>query len=193
MPERVRMVSRSRTIYLSGFSGCGKSTIGPLLAARLKAPFVDTDEMIERQTGCSIQEMFAKKGERHFRRVEAEVIKLLDRRRGQRRVIALGGGALINKRTRQLVATGGMTVFLSCSVRELYRRLKDKKGRPLLNVGARHGIVGRDAKLRRIQRLLHERLPVYRLADVCISTTDRSPRRTVEELLRVIAGLNDYH
>ena len=81
------------TVFLCGFMGCGKSTIGKLAAKKLGCGFFDTDELIVEHENMSIPEIFAKKGEEYFRRVEADIVKSVC---GKTAVIACGGGAMLN-------------------------------------------------------------------------------------------------
>ena len=159
-------------LFLIGFSGSGKSTIGPLLAKKLKVRFIETDSLMEKQTRITISELFAKKGERYFRRLESEIIRKLVSTRGHC-VIALGGGVFANPANRKLISNAGTTIYLSCSVREIYRRLKNKTDRPLLK-GTR------TEKLNQIKSLLDRRLVSYQLADIRISTSDWTPVQTTK-------------
>lgn len=165
-------------IFLIGFSGSGKSTVGPILAKRLKARFIDSDAEIERQTKQTIATLFANKGERHFRTLESKLISKLTKIK-EPIVVALGGGAFLNPKNRQKISASGRTAFLSCSVTELYRRLKDQSDRPLLGQS-------RAQKLERIKSLLGRRLRSYQLADMTISTTQRTPNETANWLAKKI-------
>lgn len=167
-----------RRIYLIGFSGSGKSTVGPILAKKLKARFVDTDSLIEKEAKRTIAEIFSKSGESLFRRLEARTIKRLLSVRG-RWVISLGGGAFASPANRKVLAGSGPVIFLSCSAAELYRRIKDKTDRPLVG-----GL--RSEKLARIKSLLDRRLKSYQLADLRVSTTKRRPAETVRAIVKIL-------
>ena len=158
-------------VYLVGFMGCGKSTVGKILAKELRMKFYDSDRLIERAAGKSVARFFSEKGERSFRRLERGVISRLSREKGA--VVALGGGALLDPRNRRLAAKGRL-VLLSCSREELWRRLKPRLGvRPLLSGG-------RPA----FDELLRRRRGLYEGADIVVSTTRRGPRAAA----RLIAG-----
>lgn len=175
----------NRHIVLIGFSGSGKSTIGPLLAAKLKRTFIDIDQRIERQTGSTIEDIFKRGGEKAFRRYEAKTVTEVVGK-GRASVISLGGGAFESSDIRKIVRERGLVIYLSCSRREIYRRLKDKQDRPLLDVTPLHGQTVREARLAVIGSLLKKRLANYRTADLVISTTGKSPALIVRQLCRQI-------
>lgn len=162
-------------IFLVGFSGSGKSTVGPILARSLQVEFVDSDSLIEECFGKPITAIFAEEGEPVFRRTESEVINELVTGSDQQRVVALGGGALEKRDNRQQVLGHGLVIYLSCSGRELYRRLKTHTDRPLLQPQSRSVEGSRPVILRQITTLLNSRKKHYAMADMKISVTNRSP------------------
>ncbi len=174
-------MARSTIVFLIGFSGCGKSTIGPQLARRLKAGFYDTDAMIEQRMARKITEIFRDDGEATFRALESETIRQLVSR-SQRKVIALGGGAFSHRTNRALIKKSGMVVYLSCPVRELYRRLRHLSDRPLLDSRPAAGETMRQAKLRRIANLLENRKDAYRQAHIRVSTADKTVAECVAQV-----------
>ncbi len=180
------------TVFLTGFSGCGKTTIGRELARLLGVVFVDTDELIRNHTGRSIADIFENDGESVFRRMERGVVDELSRNR-QPRVIALGGGALLDRRTRERVRSHGRLVYLSCSLKELCRRLKGTSDRPLLRVHSAVGLTSHDGRVKRVRELLNERLPYYKKADLTLSTTARQPERAARELWAMLRKQRDRH
>ncbi len=179
----------SGNVYLVGFSGSGKSTVGSKLARLLKVAFYDTDSIIESRCGVTIDELFRERGERVFRGMEQEVIRELAERRGSI-VVALGGGALQRRDNRRLVKRTGMVIYLSCSVAEIYRRMKDKQDRPLLRVAPVGGPSRRQATIERIRNMLDKRLAHYMTADRRLSTSARSVRETVDRLYRMVVEYN---
>ena len=180
-------------VYLTGFSGAGKTTAGKLLAGRIGARFVDSDRMIEKKTGVSIPEIFRTSGERAFRKVEREVISGIVTGRTRKMVIALGGGAMQTPGVRRTVLKDGLVVYLSCSARELYRRVHRMSDRPLLNVNPRPGETVAAARHRRLGELLKARVPGYRQAHITLSTTRRSPSETAGELYHMIRRYRARH
>ena len=124
----------SPAIYLVGFMGSGKSTVGRLLASQLGWEFVDLDEEIERAGGARISGIFEKFGEPAFRAIEHRVLveQIAEVRRGNPRVISLGGGAFIQRNNRERIQDGGISIFLDCPAEELWNRVRQQgDDRPL--------------------------------------------------------------
>ena len=166
----------SPTVYLTGFMGAGKSAVGKELARLLRRPFVDLDKSIEREAGSSVASLFARRGEAEFRKLERKALLRASRRQGV--VVALGGGTLLDKRNKSLVARTGLLVHLTCSRAELVRRLgPDRASRPLLAGGALSARVG---------KLLAARRAAYAGADWSVSTTVNSPKAAAMMIARRI-------
>lgn len=138
-------------IALIGLPGSGKTTVGKQLARRLGVPFVDTDQVIEQRIGCSIPEFFAREGEDCFRDLEQQVIDQLTVQKIG--VLSTGGGAVLRSANRQHLHGRGRVVYLKSSPAELFRRLKNDKTRPLLQVAD---------PLAKLKALYAERDPLYR-------------------------------
>lgn len=118
------------TIFLCGFMGCGKSTIGQILAKKSGCGFCDTDELIVKNQGMTIPEIFSQKGEPYFRTVEAETVKSLC---GKNTVVACGGGAMQNSETAEAVKNNdGTIVYLNVPFDVCYDRIKNDKNRPIV-------------------------------------------------------------
>jgi len=116
---------RSNAVFLVGFMGAGKSSVGRALARRLNWIFEDLDDRIERREGRTVAEIFRDSGEAEFRRAERAALKqVLDEQRGGvARIVALGGGAFVHKDNAALLKARGVpTVFLNAAVEELWRR-----------------------------------------------------------------------
>lgn len=163
-------------VFLIGFSGSGKSTVGPLLARRLKTDFIDVDSEIEKKAGKTISAIFSEDGEQAFRRMEKTAIKDLLEAGVKGLVIALGGGAFENGKTRKAVQKAGLVIYLRCSQRELYRRLSGKKERPMLL--RQSGSAVRE----RIRELVSIRSSNYNKANITVSSTNRTATETVKKL-----------
>jgi shikimate kinase len=133
MQTMVLKLKRTPGIYLVGFMGCGKSTVGRALADEIGWNFVDLDEEIERQRGETISGIFERDGEAAFREIESgvlrEKIKLVDR--GRPHVIALGGGAFVSDANVKLLSNSGVTVWLDCPFETIQRRVACENHRPL--------------------------------------------------------------
>ena len=161
-----------KLIYLLGFMGSGKSTVGPLLARGLGWPFIDLDQVIEAGQGVTIREIFEQAGEPFFRQLEQAA--LTEMARTEPAVIALGGGTFVQPANVEVVReSGGIAIWLDCSVDELRHRCAGMTNRPLF----------RDPES--FAQLLEARLPYYQRADYRLSTEGQSPEEIVESILRL--------
>jgi shikimate kinase len=151
-----------RAVFLVGFMGSGKNTVGQELACRLRWQFIDLDARIETRERQPISEIFRTKGEPAFRRAETAALRdFLANSLGQGSVIALGGGAFAQEDNR-LLLRDWPTVFLNAPVEELWRRCQlDSIERPLRK------------DLQQFTRLHSERLPFYRQASLTVETGDK--------------------
>ena len=177
---------RKDRIYLTGFMGCGKSTIGPILANTIGYDFVDVDRRIEQMEGKSINEIFTEKGEKHFRELERRV--LLEVCSLPRRVISLGGGTMTVAENLEVILATGLVVYLKITPEQLFHRLRHRSDRPLLRTedGGRLG----DEDLRsRIQLLYEAREPLYSRADIVIPTDGKKLGLTVDAIVKRLTGL----
>ena len=177
----------TKNIFLIGFSGSGKSTVGRALAQKLGTKFLDTDDMIEKKLKKSVRMIFELKGEATFRTAESEVISDLVKR-SRPAVVALGGGAFQNPGNRRLLDGLGPVIYLRCSQQEIYRRAGRQADRPLLNIRRRSHETMRQARQRAIRTILAKRKKNYERADITVSTTRRSIGETVNEILRRMAS-----
>jgi len=119
-------------IILTGFMGTGKSTVGRLLAKKTGYRFVDTDTLIEQQTGKTITEIFTTQGEKAFRHLETELVKKLAKKGGQ--VIATGGGLVLNPDNVKELSRTGKIFCLTATADEILQRVKQQENtRPLLH------------------------------------------------------------
>ena len=165
----------ARSIVLVGMMGVGKSTIGRRMAARLKLPFVDADTEIEAAAGMTIPEIFERHGEPYFRDGEARVIaRLLD---GEPIVLATGGGAFMREETRNRIAAKAVSIWLKADPDVIMRRVRRRADRPLLQTADPEGTV---------TRLLTEREPIYRHADLTIASRDVPHDKIVEECIETL-------
>ena len=165
------MIPPQRNIFLTGFMGAGKSTVGRRLAQRLDYRFVDLDQLIVAREGRSIAEIFASQGEVYFRDCEAAV--LAEQAETVRTVFATGGGIVGREENRVLMQQIGTVVYLRASWSTLERRLARSSGRPLADP---------QQGWEKIRQLWHCRLPWYEEADLVIDTD----QLTVPEVVRAI-------
>ena len=160
-------------IFLVGFMGSGKSTVGALLASELNAPFVDLDDDIEAAVGRTIAEVFACNGEQRFRDLEHEALsKRADA--GGSVVIALGGGAFTFARNRDAMRGKGMSVWLDCSFETALRRVEGFEHRPL----------AKDPD--KFRALFESRRGEYAKADVRIAIDSDDPANAVRDILKAL-------
>jgi shikimate kinase len=168
----VRLALGSRLVALVGMMGSGKTSIGKRLAARLDLPFVDSDSEIEVAAGMTITEIFDRHGEPYFRDGERRVIaRLLNEGPG---VLATGGGAFMDPRTREALATAAVTVWLRADITTLIQRIARRSNRPLMRT------VDPAAQ---VERLLAMRVPIYSLADITVDSSDRPHDEVVVTLM----------
>lgn len=187
------MSSDKRHICLIGFSGSGKSTVGPILARKLKRSFVDIDSMVAKEYGSSIHSLFVIDGEPRFRELECEMIRRSVSPGSTPSIIALGGGAFEDRNNRTLLLKVSIVIWLSCSVREICRRLANCADRPLINVNPESGQTLKSARMKRIASLHARRIPSYQKAHIRVATTQRTPSQTTIEIIRRLRGMHVTH
>lgn len=151
--------NKTKCIALIGFMATGKSTIGPLLARELEYDFIDTDAMVEADLGMKVTDIFTQLGEDVFRDAEHEALKKALTM--EKIVLSTGGGIILFKRNRKLLADKAFVVSLSAQPETIYGRVKDDDTRPLLKC---------EDPLQRIRQILAERQEYYDVCDFKIST-----------------------
>jgi shikimate kinase len=166
-------VKTSRNLFLVGLMGAGKTTVGRALARRLGKAFHDSDLEIEQRTGVQVAVIFDIEGEAGFRRREAETLARLTALEGL--VLATGGGAVLDPRSRELLKSRGCVIYLHARPAELVKRLGRDRTRPLLQ--------GTDPRVR-LENLYEVRDPLYReVADIVVDTGRQSAHALVDQLL----------
>ncbi len=178
--ERNEQRPQKKLVYLAGFMGSGKSTIGPILANTLGFEYVDVDKMIEQQAGKRITEIFDEVGEQGFRSIEKRALQdVADR---DNTVIALGGGTIANEENFRLIHESGIIVYLQLSPEEILKRVRHKTDRPMLK--DEHGEVLSEAEMqKRIEELLRRRHQFYARADVVVPTDRQRVGNTIDEIV----------
>ncbi len=165
-------------VFLVGFMGCGKTTLGRLFARRLGWPFLDLDLEIERRAGKTIPDIFQQEGEATFRKLEADALRSLEPL--ERAVISTGGGAPCFHENMDWMNQHGCTVFLHLDPEALAARLAPQAAhRPLLR-----GLQGKELLLT-IQNQLEARHPFYRRAKFVLDAR-KAPEVLCEELLELL-------
>lgn len=163
---------KNKNIILVGMMGCGKSTIGKLLADAMEGfEFVDTDEQIEKTAQMTIPEIFIDYGESSFRELESGTIKRFCARENQ--VISTGGGCVESIENMDTLKESGIVFYLKATADTLFERVKHTKDRPML--------YDEDPK-KKLKMLLKRREPMYQSADFVIDTENRTQDDIVKEL-----------
>jgi len=158
--------------------GCGKTSVGRVLADRLGWDFVDLDQVIVEEAGTSIKEIFSSQGEPAFRAWETLALRRVAERESQ--VVSTGGGAVIAEENRNTMRAAGKIVNLTASVEAIAARVAGDSERPLLAA---------DASLERIARMLESRQRFYADADLRIDTTAKTVQAVADQVLDSLKGL----
>ncbi len=168
-------LKRTPAIYLVGFMGSGKTTVGRRLADALGWSFVDVDDDIEARAGMAIPQIFEQQGEPEFRRIEAESLaaRVQQAERGQPVVMALGGGAFVQEANAALIGRHGVSIWLDCPLELVKARV----------AGADHRPLARDPEA--FERLYHSRRGAYAKADFRVAVEGDDPEPAVREILNL--------
>ncbi len=164
-----------KNIVLCGFMGCGKSTVGGLLAKKMGMSFIDLDTYIEKKENKTVSQIFADSGEAYFRQLEREVSKELAEKKGL--IIATGGGTLTFEENVQALKRTGRIVLLDLPVEAIAIRLKNDTTRPLLN---------RPDKDEAMRELYNKRLPLYRSAASVVVDATLSPMQVCVQIMTIL-------
>jgi shikimate kinase len=163
-----------KNIILLGFMGTGKTVVGKKLGSELGRDFLDIDELIEKESGSSISEIFFNFGEEHFRQLEAKKAKEVSKYENM--VIATGGGIVLREENIKNLRKNGVLIALSARPEVIIARTKAEKNRPLLNT---------PYPSKTIKELLGFRAPLYAQADVMIDTSDLTINEVVAEIKKI--------
>ncbi len=168
-----------KSIILVGLMGAGKTSVGRKLAEKMEMTFIDADEKIVKAAGCSIEDIFELYGESAFRDVEERVIQRLLEERPV--ILATGGGAFMNPKTRALFAEKGVSVWLRVELDVLVKRTRRRGGRPLLK--------NREPKAV-LKKLMDKRYPVYAEADIIVDSKEEGADVTVGMITEALGALS---
>jgi shikimate kinase len=168
-------LKRTPGIYLVGFMGCGKSTVGRALADELGWSFFDIDAEIESDSGSSVGEIFDTQGEPIFRALEASALakRVKAVQSGRPQVIALGGGAVMDDKNFELILNHGVVVWLDAPFELIEKRVAAESHRPL----------ARDPQ--KLRELFEIRAPRYALADFRVEAPEEEAMATVRRILEL--------
>ncbi len=162
-----------KNVYLVGFMGTGKTSVGKELAKAKQYQFVDLDDLIELKERRRITDIFAKDGEPYFRKVEKKALKEVSREKGF--VVACGGGVVLDKDNIKLMKETGKLICLSASCEAILKRVSSQSHRPLLNVAN---------PKKQIDLLLKMRAPYYAQSDKMIDTSKFSVKQVVSKITK---------
>lgn len=171
----------SRSIFLIGFMGAGKSTIARALQRELGFPLIEMDERIVKEQGMSINDIFAQYGEDHFRDIESQLI--VDIGKEEPSIVSCGGGVVVRPQNTQNMKEIGRIVFLKSTPETIYERVKNSTDRPILNG---HMNVEYIAELMEKRRALYEAA-----ADITIQTDGKTREQICEEIIGKMRNTNE--
>lgn len=166
-------------VYLTGFMGAGKSTIGPILANTIGWDFLDLDKEIEKQENKKVKEIFNQNGEEYFRQLESRV--LISISSPGKKIISLGGGTIVNPDNLSFINNSGVLVYLKTNSEVAFKRLQHKRDRPAIAIDDEENF---DEKLKlKISELMAEREKYYIKAKICIETSSSSIGGVIDKLV----------
>lgn len=171
-----------KIVYLTGFMGAGKSTVGPILANTLGWDYFDLDKVIEKRLGKKIKIIFEENGEPFFRQVESEILKELSG--NKHAIISLGGGTIVNNNNLRIIRDTGKVIYLKASVDSIYKRVAFKRDRPNLLIEGEE--FSKEKLIQKINNLFVAREKYYNQADITINTDDVPVGVTVDRIAKII-------
>ena len=156
--------------------GSGKTTIGKSLSQRLNMQFADVDDIIEKKNGLSISMIFEQRGEKTFR--QEEEVESKNALKRSNIIIALGGGAFINKNIRDEIKKNSVSIWLDLDVEMLYKRVNLNQKRPLLKNSSKEDL----------KKIYNDRKKIYSLADFKIQCTLKNKDQIINEIVKIYAS-----
>ena len=169
---------QSNHVYLIGYRGCGKSTVGRILARKLNRPAIDSDELIEQNAAKTIREIFASESESGFRDREEAVIREIAEKAAPA-VVALGGGVILRASNRKLIGTTGRSIWLRAAPEILYERIVGDA-----TTAERRPNLSQSGGLTEIIDMLKLREPLYReMAELVVETESRTAESIADDVL----------
>lgn len=164
------------TVFLCGFMGCGKSTVGKRLAEISGRSFTDMDSFIEREAGMSIPQIFAEKGEPAFREMETEAVKKLACGGG---VVACGGGAMLKEINARIAAENGVVVYIDADFETCYERIAGDTNRPIVMNNTKEAL----------KDIYDSRVPLYEKHSSIRADGDLSPEAAARQINAALQAL----
>ncbi|MEK7670204.1 MAG: shikimate kinase [Bacteroidota bacterium] len=178
--------TKKSLIFLTGFMGSGKSTIGPILANTLGIDFIDVDKLIERKADQRIVDIFEHAGEQAFRDVERQALQEVAGKEAA--VVSLGGGTMSSEENFELVHRNGIIVYLQLSPEEIFFRVRNRTDRPMLKDASGNLLKGPELE-NKIRELLSAREQFYSRADIIIPADKKKLGATVDEIVTKLRKL----
>jgi shikimate kinase len=163
-------------VFLIGFMGVGKTTVGKIVANKLNYKFIDTDSEIESKSKMKISEIFVRLGENHFRKLETNLLNDIIKSENNI-IISTGGGMPIFNNNIKLLKENGISIWLKADDKKILSNLQHDKTRPLLNKNKKEEI---------IKEMLKQRSKMYSMADYTISVDEKNIQQVVNDILGVL-------
>ena len=162
----------NNTLVLTGMMGSGKTSIGKEASTLLGLKFYDTDLEIEKTLNMKIKDIFKLKGQNYFRQVEEKIC--IDLINGERKIVALGGGAFLNSKIRAIVLKKSFSIWINTNLKTIVKRIKLSKNiRPMIDY---------DDLENSIKKILDERAPIYKMASITIEANNLSKKKIISEI-----------
>ena len=162
-----------KNLVLIGMMGSGKSTIGRLLSNKTSLNLIDIDKLIEKETKLEIKDIFQKKGENFFRKIEEKIT--LNSLKFSNNIIAIGGGAFLNDKIREKIRNNCISVWLKCSEQTLISRIKNSKKRPKAYLLKDEDLI----------KLINNRSKIYSKADYKINCDSLTKKEITNKILKI--------
>ena len=162
-----------KNLVLIGMMGSGKSTIGKILSNKAKLNLIDIDKLIEKKTNLKISDIFKKKGENFFRKIEEKIT--INSLKSSDNIIATGGGAFLNDKIRKEIENNGISIWLRWSEEILIPRIKNSKKRPMAYF----------LKEKELNKLMSDRAKIYSRADYKINCDNLSKGEITSKILKI--------
>ena len=162
-----------KAVYLCGFMGCGKTTVGKILAGKSGCGFLDMEEYIVEREKMKIPQIFAEKGERYFREAETAAIGELAGKGG---IIACGGGAMLKKENADIAAGNGVIVYIDVPFEVCYRRISGDRNRPIVMNNTKE----------ELEFIYDSRVPVYKENSTFTVSGDGTAEEIADRILSLL-------
>ena len=169
-------MNSDKNIVLLGMMGAGKSTIGYLLSNKINSDFYDIDKIIEEEEGLKIRDIFKKKGENYFRKIEEKIcLRIL---KLNKKIISLGGGSFLNNKIREEIQKNHISFWLNWNTSTIIKRIKKNKNRPILKNMTENDI----------NKLIIKRKKIYEKAHLKINCENLSKSEIINKIIKLYAG-----